>query len=115
MRNSQRQDSQLSTIPPSTGPRIGPRAAGRLTVAIVLVRDSGVTLCIARVCISGNMIPPPTPWRMRKAIRDSAFHAHAHSAEPRTNRPSANSHSRLPPNRFCAQLTKGIVIASASR
>ena len=32
--NSQRQSSQLRMIPPMVGPRIGPSAAGRLTIAI---------------------------------------------------------------------------------
>ena len=40
---------------------------------------------------------------MRKAIRDCALQAHAHSVDPRMNKPSANSHSLLPPNPACAQ------------
>ena len=83
--------------------------------AIALVLDLGSTFCMAMVWISGSITPAPRPWRMRKATRDSAFHAQAQRMDPRTNTQSANSHSRLPPTRACAQLTKGIAIARASR
>ena len=115
MRNSQRQDSQLSTSPPSTGPRIGPSAAGMLMLAIVRVLDLGSTCCMASVCISGSIAPAPMPCRIRKAMSNSAFQALAHRTEPSRNRPRANNQSRLPPNRPWAQLTNGIVIARASR
>ena len=65
--------------------------------------------------MSGNMMPPPKPCSTRKAMSEAALQLSAHRAELTVNSPSANSHSRLPPNRVWAQLTKGIATASASR
>ena len=102
-------------MPPRTGPRIGPRAAGRLTVAISRPRFLPRAACIRIVVISGNITPPPTPCSARKAIRLGASHAAAHRTDPTVKSVSAVSHSRLLPSRLCAQPVIGMVTNIASR
>src|ERR1700761_3650895 len=106
--------------PPSTGPRIGPTAIGRLTVGVT--RPSEVpppgterAARMARVISRGKITPAPPPGPARKAIRLLAFQASEHSAEPPTNKMRAPIHSRLPPNRAWAQPTTGIATPRASR
>ena len=98
-----------------TGPRIGPRAAGRLTAAISRPTFCPCAACIRIVVISGIITPPPRPWTTRKAIRLSTFQAQAQSTEPSRNRVRATSHSRLAPSRLCAHPEKGIATNIASR
>ena len=98
-----------------TGPRMGPRAAGRLTVAISRPRFRPWAACISIVAISGIITPPPSPCRARKAISDGAFHASAHSVDPSRKTVSATSHSRLLPSRPCSHPLIGMLTNIASR
>ncbi len=113
--NSQRQSSWLKMMPPITGPRIGPRAAGRLTTAISLPSERPPAAWTARVAISGIISPPPMPCTTRNAIRLGALHARLAAIEPTAKITSAIIHSRLPPIRACAQPTRGMVAPSAKR
>ena len=63
----------------------------------------------------GSMRPAPAPCTTRKAIRLSMFEARLHATEPTTNKPSATSHTRLPPKRPIAQPLIGMTMANASR
>ncbi len=106
--------------PPRTGPRIGPTAIGRLTVAVTRPSELAPpgterAARMARVISSGKIMPAPAPCSTRKAIRLSAFQATEHSAEPATKMVSAAIQSRLPPNRAWAQPTTGITTPRASR
>ena len=63
----------------------------------------------------GMIMPPPTPWRMRKTMRLSIDHDAPDRAEPSRNRASDAIHIRLAPNRSTAQPVSGMVMANASR
>ena len=98
------------------GPRIGPSAAGRLTSAINRPRPTAPGTCwIARVAISGIMMPPPMPWTTRNAIRLGASQARLQAIDAARKMVRPIIHSRLPPIRACAQPTTGMVTPSASR
>ena len=68
--------------PPIVGPRIGPSAAGRLTTAISRPSPAPPGTCwMARVAISGIIMPPPMPWTTRNAIRLGASQARLQAIE----------------------------------
>ena len=75
-------------IPPSTGPRIGPRRVGTPITAMTLFILSGPAVRAMIVCPTGMIMPPPRPCRTRKTMRAVADGARPHSAEPRMNSPS---------------------------
>ncbi len=114
-RKSQRQLATLRMRPPSTGPRMGPSAVGRVTVAMTRPISRPFAACMISVAMSGIMIPPPMPCTTRKAISAGAFQASALSTEPSRNTASAPIHRRLPPTRAWAHLVSGIVTKTASR
>ena len=116
-RNSQCQLSSLRMRPPMTGPRMGPRATGTVTTAIILPMPfmRPPAACTASDCMSGNMIPAPRPWITRNAMRLPASHAVAQRIEPSRKTLSAMIQRRFPPTRDCAQPTRGIATARASR
>jgi hypothetical protein len=66
------------------------------------------------VCASGSSIPPPMPWKMRKAMRLPVDHAMPHNAEPVTKTVSETIQERRAPKRWKAQPLTGMVIATAS-
>jgi hypothetical protein len=114
-RNSQRQLSQLRITPPITGPRIGPSASGRLTVAIRLGLARPPAAFTPRVWIRGKISPAAKPCSTRKPIRLVSLQGAAHRTEPSTKSTSAAIQTRLPPHRLCAHPVIGIATAIASR
>ncbi len=48
-------------------------------------------------CPTGSSMPPPTPWRTRKAINESADQARPHRLEPRMKRSVESIQTRLAP------------------
>ena len=67
------------------------------------------------VCASGSSIPPPMPWKMRKAMRLLVDHATPHKAEPATKMINEAIQARRAPKRWKAQPLTGMVIATASK
>ena len=65
--------------------------------------------------LTGMIIPPPIPWRMRNAISEPADHAKPHSAEPIPKTATETIQMRLEPKRSENQPLSGITIASESR
>jgi hypothetical protein len=65
--------------------------------------------------LTGMIIPPPRPWRTRKAISISADVARPHSADPAPNSATEISQTRLEPKRSENQPASGITIASDRR
>jgi hypothetical protein len=61
------------------------------------------------------IIPPPSPWSTRNAIKESADQASPESAEPATNSPTTTIHSRFAPKRSDAHPVIGITTARATR
>lgn len=114
-RNSHCQLSELRMTPPMMGPRIGPIASGRLTVAMSFGLAFPPDARTARVCSSGKIRPAANPWSTRKAIRLVSFQASEHSTDPTTKSTSAVIHRRLPPMRFSAQPVIGMATAIARR
>src|ERR1700722_16819664 len=114
-KNSQRQLSQLRITPPITGPRIGPSASGRLTVAIRLGLARPPAAFTPRVWIKGKISPAAKPCSTRKPIRLVSLQDRAHRTEPSTKSTSAAIQTRLPPHRLSAHPVIGIATAIASR
>ena len=75
--------------PPRIGPQIGPSSIGTPSTAITRPTRCGPAAWVMIVMPSGMSMPPPRPWIIRKAIRDSIDHAVLHSTEPATNSTSA--------------------------
>ena len=64
---------------------------------------------------TGMIMPPPRPWRMRKAIRLSSDHETPDSTDPVRKTLRDVIQTRLPPKRSDAQPESGIATASARR
>lgn len=114
-RNSQRQLSQLRITPPTTGPRIGPSASGKLTVAIRRLLARPPAALTPRVCISGKISPAAKPCKTRKPIRLVSLHASPDSTDPTAKSTSAAIQTCLPPHRLSAHPVVGTATAIASR
>ena len=98
-----------------TGPRTGPRSMGTPNRLITRPIRWGPAAVAMMDWPIGMIMPPPTPWRIRKAIRLPIDHAAPDRAEPSRNRTSEAIHIRLAPNRSTAQPVIGMVTARASR
>ena len=71
------------------GPNTGASTIGTPIRLITLGRLRGPAALTRIIWPIGVSIPPPTPWRTRKAINSPLVVANAHSAEPRVNTTSA--------------------------
>ncbi len=81
----QRHEKLEMMIPPSTGPRIGPRSVGTPITAMTLFILSGPAVRAMIVCPTGMIMPPPSPCRTRNMISAVADGATPHRAEPAMN------------------------------
>ena len=64
---------------------------------------------------TGVSIPPPTPWRIRKATSSVMLAARPHSADATVNTTIAASRTRLPPKRSPSQPEAGMNTARLTR
>ena len=65
----QRHEAAWTMNPPSTGPKIGPKIIGVLTIAITRPTFSGPAVLTSSVDISGVIIPALKPCNNRKTIK----------------------------------------------
>ena len=72
--------------PPMTGPRMGPSSVGMPITAITRFILSGPAVRAMSACPTGMIMPPPNPWRIRKAISAMADQDSPQSTDPRTKR-----------------------------
>ena len=89
--------------------------AGTDTIAVTRPSLRGPAAWVSRVAPTGRIAPPPTPCRMRNAIRLPADQAAPASTDPTPKATTDQIHTRRAPNRSTAQPVAGITIAIASR
>src|SRR3954454_24077425 len=114
MKKIQRHETSSTSQPPRIGPTIGPSSIGTPMMLITRPTRCGPAARVRIVIPAGMSMPPPRPWRTRKAISDSADHARPERIEPHRNRPSDSMYRRFVPKRSAAQPVIGITVASAS-
>ena len=82
IRKIQCQEATPISQPPRMGPKIGPRSIGMPSTAITRPTRSGPAARVRIVMPSGISMPPPRPWRTRKATSISSEVAVAQSTDP---------------------------------
>ena len=114
-KNTHRHESVSMSSPPTTGPSAGASAVGMIRIREAAARRSGgkARKSIARP--TGVNIPPPTPWRTRKAMSSPSEVDKPHRHELTVNTISANWNVRFVPNRSPIQPDAGIHTARLSR
>ena len=85
IRKIQCQEAMSISQPPRIGPKIGPSSIGTPRIAITRPSRSGPAARVRIVMPSGISIPPPRPWRTRKATSISRLVAVEQSADPAVN------------------------------
>jgi len=90
IRKIQCQEAMSISQPPRIGPKIGPSSIGMPSTAITRPTRSGPAARVRIVMPSGISMPPPRPWRTRKATSISIEFAREQSTEPRVNRRTAS-------------------------
>ena len=111
----QRQLTESTTSPPSSGPTIGAICAGTDTAAVTRPSRCGPAACTSSVAPTGRSTPPAAPCSTRNAIRLPADQAAPASTDATPNARTDPIHIRRAPNRSTAHPVAGVTIAMASR
>ena len=98
-----------------TGPMIGPSTMGTPMMLMTRPMRCGPAARARIDWPTGSSMPPPMPWRTRKAMSELADQATPHRLEPMMKRVSDIIQIGLAPKRSTAQPVTGMTMASASR
>ena len=96
-KNTERQPTESTSAPPTTGPRamLRPKTAPQAPIACARSRGSSNTLRMIDIA-TGLSIDPPIAWSTRAAISQPREGASPQSSEPSENTTSPARKIRLP-------------------
>ena len=114
MKNTQRQLKLSVSQPPSVGPMIGPTMMPAPHSAMAEPWRSFGLMSSRKVCDSGTIAAPNTPWSTRKATMLSRLHDTPHSIDMTVKPTTAIRNSSLRPNLSESQPVTGVMIAAAT-
>ncbi len=102
--NTDRQPTESTSTPPSTGPSamLMPNSAPQTPIAWARSRGSSNTLRMIDIA-TGLSIEPPIAWMTRAAMSNPRLGAIAHSSEPKENRASPHWKTRRRPSRSAVE------------
>lgn len=114
MKNTQRQLKLSVSQPPRVGPMIGPTMIPAPHSAIAWPCFSRGLMSSMKVCASGTMAAPKTPWSTRKATIEPSDQLSPQATEAATNPATEIRNSRFRPSRSAIHPVSAVTIAAAT-